>query len=270
MMDDDTLELLSRAVDEDLDEETATRLERRLEREPALASELATFRAARAAVARLASTMEPPEDLDRTLVPLRRSSPPERRPSRVWMAAAAAVVAIGLGAAYQLGRQQSQPSPSLQALRDVAKTPVPERPQYYQLRPLPTSTVSESERPVGVGERLLATPDRMPDSGPGDPLVVLGPLPWASPPSGRLTVATDRTVMVAAVPYAAACGSAAVRADVSVEDGVIVGAQVHGGDLGDDDAATCAAALIGATVEGFADGVHRGRLNHDPEPSPGP
>lgn len=263
MMDEPTLELLSRAVDEDLDHDEASRLERRLEREPELAGQLASLRASRDAVGRLADAMAPPADLDRMLVPLRRSSPPERPLPRWSLAVAAAVVAVGLGVAYHLGRGHAPPTPSLQALRNAAKTPVPERPEYFQLRPLPTSTVPEDERPVGARERLLATPDRMPDTGPGEPLVVVGPLPWASPPAGRLTVATGRTVLVAAVPHVAACGSTPLEVELTVVDGVVASARIVGG-LSDDDAAACAAALLGATVDGFADGTYRGQLQVDP------
>jgi len=263
VMDEPTLELLSRAVDEDLDHEEASRLERRLEREPELAEQLASLRASREAVGRLADAMEPPADLDRLLVPLRRSSPPESPLPRWWLAVAAAVVAVGLGVAYQLGREHAPPTPSLQALRDAAKTPVPERPEYFQLRPLPTSVIPEDERPVGARERLLATPDRMPDTGPGEPLVVVGPLPWASPPAGRLTVATGRTVLVAAVPHVAACGSTPLEVELAVRHGVIAAARIVGG-LSEDDAAACAAALIGAVVDGFADGTYHGQMQVDP------
>lgn len=263
VMDESTLELLSRAVDEDLDQEEASFLERRLEREPELSEQLASLHASREAVARLAATMEPPASLDRMLVPLRRSSPPERPLPRWWLAVAAAVVVVGFGVAYQLGREHTTTTPSLQALRDAAKTPVPERPEYFQLRPLPTSSIPEDERPVGARERLLATPDRMPDTGPGEPLVVVGPLPWASPPAGRLTVATGRTVLVAAVPHAAACGPAPLEIELAVVNGVVVTARVVG-SLPDDDAAACAAALVGATVDGFADGTHHGQLQLDP------
>lgn len=263
MMDDSSLELLSRAVDEDLDNEEASRLERRLEQEPELAEQLASLRASRDAVGRLAATLEPPAVLDRMLVPLRRSSPPDRPLPHWWLAVAAAVVAVGLAVAYQLGREHAPPAPSLQTLRDAAKTPVPERPEYFQLRPLPTSVIPEDERPVGARERLLAAPDRMPDTGPGEPLVVVGPLPWASPPAGRLTVATGRTVLVAAVPHVASCGSEPREIELAVRGGVVVSARIVGAPP-DDDHAACAAALIGATVDGFADGSYRGRLQVDP------
>lgn len=268
-MDETTLELLSRAVDEDLDQEEASRLERRLEREPALAEGLASLRASRDAVGRLADVMEPPPDLDRMLVPLRRSQPPEGVLPRRWLAVAAAVVGIGLAVAYQLGREHARPAPSLQALRDAAATPVPERPEYFQLRPLPTSSIPESERPLGARERLLATPDRMPDTGPGEPLVVVGPLPWASPPAGRLTVATGRTVLVAAVPHDAACGSSPVEVEFTVRAGLVATAAVVGDSLSDEDAAACATALVGATVDGFADGAYHGQLQLDPSPHAG-
>jgi len=51
--------------------------------------------------------------------------------------------------------------------------------------------------------------------------------------------------------------------ELAVRHGVIAAARIVGG-LSEDDAAACAAALIGAVVDGFADGTYHGQMQVDP------
>jgi anti-sigma factor RsiW len=259
-MDDRVLELLSRAVDDDLDPEEAAELERLLEERPELGTELAALRATRMAVSALAAEMHPPATLDRLMVPLRRAAPPpsERGRKLQWLAAAAAVLA-SLALAYQVGRQHRPKSPSLAALQAVAQAPVPDFPEYFKLKPLPTAPVGEMSPGSGAVDRLMATPDVAPTAEPGPPLVVVGPLAWPGLPVARLELATPRSRMVIASELPAECGRPPIRVGVSVSGERVVAAAAAEPDhpaL----AAACAEALIGTGASGVANGTYSGRL----------
>jgi hypothetical protein len=173
--DDRTLELLSRFIDGELDAAQRGELERRIAVEPALASELESMQRMRGAVSRLAEGMQPPEDLDVLMRPLRGSVPPRAERGRRglgWLAAAAAgVIAFALG--WELARRE--PQPDMVAWRQAAATPAEER-EPFKLQPLPTSSVPEEERALGAADRLLATPLPSPPIEEPAALEIIGPL----------------------------------------------------------------------------------------------
>jgi hypothetical protein len=182
-MDDRILELASRSIDEDLDPDEVAELERAIAADPALASQLDSLRRMRGAVARLAHRMDPPDDLDEVLQPLRRGVPPRAhrgRPLIRWLAAAAAAV-IGVTLAWEVARQS--PGPGHLPLERRQDVPAEDR-EIFQLRPLPTSSVSPEEEAIGAADRLLTTPLPSPKLDEPAPLEIVGPL--RSPPSGTL------------------------------------------------------------------------------------
>ena len=174
-MDDALRELVSRAVDDDLDAAEAARLAARAADDPELAAELARARELREAVARLAGSMAPPPALDAVVEPLRRSpptDPPRVRPAVRWLGLAAAIV---LGATVALEVARRNPAPTTEPQRPPRVRAVDDE-AIFELAPLPTADPDEA-RPFGAAERLLAQEPPEPRAPEPEPLDVIGPLP---------------------------------------------------------------------------------------------
>lgn len=174
MIDEATLELLSRHLDGDLTPLERGLLEGRLATEPALAAELAGLERVRDGLRALASRDHPPADLDAALEPLRRSAPPTLglRPAYRWLALAATLL-VGATVTFRVAQRApapraESPTPTRQ-LREASDTP-------YQLRPLPTSAVPEDQQPLGAVDRLLASPPPTPVLPESPVHTAIGPL----------------------------------------------------------------------------------------------
>lgn len=174
-MDPNTAEQLSRLLDGDLEAADEERLRARLAAEPALAAELESLRRLQQQVQAVADRMEPPASLDATLLPLQRTAaaPPRRIPPAVRWLGLAAGVALAVTVAVEVSRRPPGPlRPATGRLPAPQETPH----QPYQLRPLPTSTIPEEERPLGAVDRLLASPPAEAPLPEPEPLDVRGPL----------------------------------------------------------------------------------------------
>ncbi len=188
MIDETTRELLSRALDDDLEPEARSAFEARLAAEPELRDRLERLRELRGAVARLAESEQPPHTLDALVEPLRRGRPPRRavRPAFAWLAAAASVVlAATLG--LELARTNPSPAPAPpvgeQKVGRAAPAATPGARGVFRLSPLPQPRDPESV-PQGAAERLLREGPAEPRIEPPEPLEVVGPLD-APPPASR-------------------------------------------------------------------------------------
>jgi len=173
-MDDKLLELVSRAVDDDLSAAEAEELAARMEQDPELAGDLEDARRLRAAVGRLAASMAVPPALDSVVEPLRRSAPVERarvRPAIRWFGVAAALV-LGATVALEVARHNAVPPPKPERVSPVHDI---DNDEVFALAPLPTANPNEP-RPMGASDRLLAEEPPEPDAPEPMPLEVIGPL----------------------------------------------------------------------------------------------
>lgn len=158
-MDPMTDERLSRYLDGDLDAAEAELLEARLAAEPELVAELEALRQLQRHVRAVAERMEPTSDLDATLVPLRRGGPPARRalpPAVRWIGIAAGL-ALAATVALEVARRPQEPLPPA-TRRAPTPAPPPSPSEFFQLKPLPTTTTPEEKQPLGAADRLLASP----------------------------------------------------------------------------------------------------------------
>jgi|GEM_PF-5167045 len=174
MIDEATLELLSRHLDGDLTPSERTLVEARLAAEPGLAAELAGLERVRDGLRALAARERPPATLDAALEPLRHSAPPAPglRPAYRWLALAATLL-IGATVTFRVAQRAptttTDPAPPAREVRAARDTP-------YPLRPLPTSAVPEDQQLLGAADHLLASPPPTP-ALPEPPVhTALGPL----------------------------------------------------------------------------------------------
>ncbi|MBW2386698.1 MAG: hypothetical protein JRG92_23965, partial [Deltaproteobacteria bacterium] len=175
-MDDARTELLSRYLDGDLEPSEATAVEERLENDSGLAAELRDLETVRESLAALAEHDQPPAELDAMMEPLCRSAPlrPRVRPSVRWLGAAAAVV-LGFTVVMEVRRQHPAPEIEPRSQAPTRNRPA-EHNERFSLAPLPTSSVSGEEQPLGAVDRLLASPLPEPILEELPALDVLGPL----------------------------------------------------------------------------------------------
>jgi hypothetical protein len=134
-----------------------------------------SLEALRKAVRDAAAEERAPEALDALVDPLLRGNPPtsRSRPWAHWLATAAAVV-LAATVSFEIVRRaprgdhhaDSHPS------QMVENRPT----EIFRLAPLPTSSLPEEERPLGVSDRLLASPIPEVEVDDPPPLEVMGPL----------------------------------------------------------------------------------------------
>jgi len=175
-MDETIHEILSRHLDGDLDADEELALSARLEAEPVLIEELEAMHRIRRTVAALAASEQVPSELDSLVDPLLRGKPDSvaLRPWARWLATAAAVV-LGVTVIMEVNRRN--PGPSIESMAKLRNEGHPAEPtERFTLAPLPTSSLPPEQQPLGVSDRLLASP--APDVALDDPppLEVLGPL----------------------------------------------------------------------------------------------
>ncbi len=186
MTDHKTLELLSRHLDDDLDTTEDRDLRLRLDADPMLAAELRQLRALRQSVAGLAARERPPAQLDALVEPLLRARPEPVgvRPWVRWLATAAVVV-LGLSVVMEVRRGGPAPTTADSPRQTVGKRRV-EPNEPFSLAPLPTSSLPAEEQPLGVSDRLLASPiaDAKVEVDTPPALEVVGPL---DSPAGNTT-----------------------------------------------------------------------------------
>ncbi len=205
-MDEATLELLSRYLDDDLVGVERSALEERLSSDPRLRDRLGDLRRGREAVAALAARERHPAALDALVEPLRRA-PAERmvvRPVFRWLAAAASVAAAAL-LALQLVRQHPQPTVTVRAQPVARSVAQPSPGHYYQLKPLPRGKDAD-QAPIGAADRLLRDGPATPVPEPLPPLEVMGPLEEPKPSSAAASrlrqeeAVSDSAASVAVAP----------------------------------------------------------------------
>jgi hypothetical protein len=211
MMDEATLELLSRSLDGDLDEGERQLLDQRLAEDTELGRERERLLALRAAVSGVAAREQPPTTLDDVVETLRRSRAPRPgvRPALRWLAAAAVLV-VGATVSLQVARQHRFEAPKA-PLTAAARTPRA-HPTPYQLQPLPTRVGPEEEELLGSSDHLLASPDEEVALSPPEPLVVVGPV--AAEPQRQAAAARPRSRSAgegAPLPPASAAAEAEAR-----------------------------------------------------------
>jgi hypothetical protein len=174
VIDERRSELVSRALDGDLDDAERADFERRLAGEPGLASALADARSLKEAVAALARGMQPSAELDAVIEPLRRGAPPTGpaiRPALRWLGAAAAVV---LGVTVTLEVARRNPTPAVD--RPTAPRPAQhDEREVFELAPLPSADRAK-DRPIGATDRLLEEDLDQPEAPEPAALEVVGPL----------------------------------------------------------------------------------------------
>lgn len=175
-MDDASTESLSRYLDGDLTPSEARAVEERLKNDSELAAELRDIENVQVSLAALAQRDQPPAALDAMMEPLCRSAPlrPGVRPVVRWLGIAAALV-LGLSVVMEVRRQYPAPTNDPRSRR-VAQTLPTESGERFSLAPLPTSSVSEEDRPLGAVDRLLASPLPEPILEEPPAFEVLGPL----------------------------------------------------------------------------------------------
>ncbi len=175
MIDNATLELLSRHLDGETDADEARELARRLEIDPSLAARLEAMRRLRRSVAALAARDSAPAELDNVIDPLLREPPQPRvvRPWVRWLGAAAAVV-LGITVIVEVNRDG--PGAKVGSIAKSVDRGRTESTERFALAPLPTSSLPPDEQPVGATDRLLASPIAEVEVGEPAPLEVLGPL----------------------------------------------------------------------------------------------
>jgi hypothetical protein len=197
-MDEATVELLSRYLDDDLEGEERGRVERLLKEDDAARSELEGMRQLRRMMVELADREQPPAELDALLEPLRRTVPGPQlvRPTYRWLAAAASVL-VAVGVAYQVARQS--PAPPMPTSEAPVASPAPHLAQP-SLPSQPRQRDARAEELVSATDRLLASPLPEPEVDRPPPLDVIGPLeapraeitqPAPAPPAARSVAAAD-------------------------------------------------------------------------------
>jgi hypothetical protein len=175
-MEEETIEILSRYLDNDLDNDEAARLEDRFRADPELAAELVALQALQRDIASIAAREQPPSELDQLVEPLLlgRPTPIHVRPWARWLATAAAIV-LGITVVFEVNRSRlgDRAGDRLER-RTAASNPQPT--ERFSLAPLPTSSLPEDEQPLGATDRILASP--IPEVVADDPpaFEVLGPL----------------------------------------------------------------------------------------------
>ena len=170
MIGEDTRELLSRFVDDDLSPSEAASLRRRMQQEPTMRRELDELQETRRAVRLLATRDQPPDLLDDLVVELRRQGRPSPRNLVVPLLAAAALVVMCFTLVLEMNRQDHPTE--LVTGRAVAT------PGVFALSALPEAT---GDAPLGPLEELLARPYPPPALLEAEPLIVVGPLPEPPP-----------------------------------------------------------------------------------------
>lgn len=202
MTDAKIVELLSRAVDDELDGAEIERLSKLLDAKPGLRDELESMRELRNAVSALANTMNAPEELDSVMEPMLRSAPapvPTVRPAIRWLGIAAAIV-VGVTVSVEMIRRNPQPAP-------VARAPVTADDQkIFELAPLPSAVPGEA-RPIGATDHLVERQPSPPSIPEPEALVVVGPLDAATEAD------TDRKAEVPAEPAAGREGESSGQID---------------------------------------------------------
>jgi hypothetical protein len=176
MTDPTTNELLSRHLDGDLDAANTRELVARLEAEPELRAELDAMREIRRSVGFLASSEKAPRELDQLVDSLLRGKPDRVsvRPWLRWLATAAAMI-LGVTVLIEFNRQSS--GPGIESIARVAEeTREAEPGDRFTLAPLPTSSLSPEQQPLGASDRLLASPIPDMEFDQPPPLEVFGPL----------------------------------------------------------------------------------------------
>ncbi len=179
MITPDTTELLSRYLDDDLDQEESRRLEMRLAADRGLKDELETLRRIRSAVQELARTERAPAAVDQLVGHLERSAPPvpRLRPA-LRIAAIAATLVIGTAVVLRLS-QHSLPQISPPA-RSAGQVEVKD-----ESRAAPSQT-STAQR---MAEGELQEVDRLVSSTPSparERRVTLGASGKAERPTARV------------------------------------------------------------------------------------
>ena len=175
-MQEETIVLLSRYLDDDLEPQEAARLEERFRNEPELAAGLEKLQKLKRGVACLAAREQPPAELDQLVEPLLlgRPTPVRIRPWARWLATAAAIV-LGVTVIFEVNRARF-PDRVGTVRQSDAVTPKAQPTERFSLAPLPTSSLPEEEQPLGATDRILASP--IPEVALSAPpaLEVLGPL----------------------------------------------------------------------------------------------
>jgi anti-sigma factor RsiW len=263
-MDDATVELLSRAIDDDLDPRERGLCAARLQADPDLERQLAGLAETRRWVAMVAESMAPPEILDALMKPLRLAAAPARSPASSrwrWLGVAAtAVLALLVG--HEIG-SRGRPRAPLSALANAARTPGADTFVPFQLRPLPTRSGPESEELLGVAEHLLAATPRAPGPAPADGLVVIGPSLGAEdvepPPEPRLVLRVgDGTYHLPFQPLAVCGGLGHWPIGVVVDGGKILEVIVDDQERGA--RSSCSRRLHGLETPGLRDGSYSGEV----------
>jgi len=183
VIDERLQELVSRAIDGDLDDVESAEFEARARRDPELAAELESARRLREAVGELAAAMAPPTDLDAVVEPLRhgmQAPRPSVRPAVRWLGVAAAL-ALGVTVAVEIAQRNPVPPASMEREHRVRSI---DDEAVFPLAPLPTANPDEP-RPFGASERLLAEEPQEPEAPEPEPLEVVGPLPLDSGQPGE-------------------------------------------------------------------------------------
>ena len=186
-------ERLSRYLDDDLAEGDREVVAGLMAGDPDRRLQLAAKRRLRGAVAEFAHRMEPPEELDALLEPLRRGGTNgPRRSQRVGRWAAAAAALLGAALVIEVVRHDTDPPPTTVAARRQPPRQNARGRGVFQLQPLPTSARPEEEPPLGAADRLVATPLPQPRIDDPTPLEIVGPL--SAPPSGTHPSARSATL----------------------------------------------------------------------------
>jgi hypothetical protein len=217
MTDETTSELLSRHLDGDLDADEKRALEARLEADLDLKAELEGMQQLRHSIASLASAERVPPELDQLVDPLLRGKPEVVvvRPWLRWLATAAAVF---LGATVVIEVNRRDPGPGIESLAKAAKDSHTEGTERFTLAPLPTSPLPPEQQPLGVADRLLASP--VPDVELDEPpaLDVRGPLEEAEGPDSLDEVPSAASAGVTDEPAAMTAHAEAQKLSLEKSD----------------------------------------------------
>lgn len=175
MIDNATLELLSRHLDGETDAHEERKLARMLETDPSLAARLEAMQRLRRSIAALAARDSAPTELDNVIDPLLREPPQPLgvRPWVRWLGAAAAVV-LGITVIVEVNR--GRPGAKVGSIAKSVDRVRTEPTERFALSPLPTSALPPEEQPLSATDRLLASPIAEVEVGEPAALEVLGPL----------------------------------------------------------------------------------------------